>query len=290
MALACRISGHKWNGCTCTRCGGRRDEGHDFHLMERDCHRKCSICGTTRSVDHDWNGCVCAHCGQKRDSDHTWGKPQQQPSVNKSARTHHRVTCKRCGKSELSPHSFVQKEGCRRYCSGCGYEEVHHEFVDGKCRGCGIDESDFFAGLIASGEVGYYDHESKRGQWFVNYGDHVTSVSARKKLVIDLATCGRSGQRIYVPIGTLLEKLAETAKSDSADAPAADQALFELALTEAIGLERRRDAQSGIADASLKQKADAEIERWREAHPLSQADIDYENAMIAADSGLGRSG
>ena len=290
MGLACKISGHKWNGCTCIRCGEHRNEGHDFHLLEGDCHRKCSICGATRSVDHDWDGCMCEHCGAKRNSDHVWGKPKQQPSVNKSRLTHHRVECTRCGKSALEPHAFVQKGGCRRRCSACGYEEVHHEFVDGKCRACGIDESDFFAGLIASGEVGYYDHESKRGQWFVYYGDHVTSVPARKKLIVDLATCGRSGQGIHVPIQTLLEKLAETAKGDAADAAAANQALYELALMEDIGLDRRQKAREGIADVALKQQVDAEIQRWMDAHPRSQADIDRENALIASDSGLGRSG
>ena len=45
MSLACKIIGHKWDGCTCQRCGALRDE------------------------EHDWNSCTCRKCGKVRDEE-----------------------------------------------------------------------------------------------------------------------------------------------------------------------------------------------------------------------------
>ena len=50
MALACRLFGHKWDKCKCTRCGEIRE------VLDL----------------HDWNGCVCRLCGKKRDRDHRY--------------------------------------------------------------------------------------------------------------------------------------------------------------------------------------------------------------------------
>jgi len=93
MALVCRIAGHSWNGCTCSRCGEHRDEGHrwsagkrestkfdrftceicgrvksvphDFEKLD-DCHLKCRVCGLEKEA-HAWRGCVCAVCGETRE-------------------------------------------------------------------------------------------------------------------------------------------------------------------------------------------------------------------------------
>ena len=46
--LTCKITGHKWNGCKCIRCGQKRD------------------------IEHDWNGCTCRVCGKKRYKEHIW--------------------------------------------------------------------------------------------------------------------------------------------------------------------------------------------------------------------------
>ena len=89
MGLACKITGHKWNklpdgsdGCTCTRCGERRNEGHDWHFTrEREDwifssrhviagrFYVCSVCGhwETERVrqehcTHDWDSCRCRLC------------------------------------------------------------------------------------------------------------------------------------------------------------------------------------------------------------------------------------
>ena len=81
MNIICILRGHKWNGCTCTRCGEVRDEQH----RPDKCGETCQICG--RVVQHRWNvvheetvgpneyGCVenvtttifkCAKCGKLR--------------------------------------------------------------------------------------------------------------------------------------------------------------------------------------------------------------------------------
>ena len=46
--LTCKITGHKWNGCKCIRCGQKRD------------------------IEHDWTGCTCRVCGKKRYKEHIW--------------------------------------------------------------------------------------------------------------------------------------------------------------------------------------------------------------------------
>ena len=290
MALACKIAGHRWNGCKCSRCGERRNEGHDFQFVEGACRKRCSICYDSLDVPHDWNGCMCARCGEKRDRDHSWNKAEVYSGGGSKKRLYHLRKCSTCGTIKLPPHTFTRVEGCLRRCAECGYEDVYHEFERGKCRDCGTDENEFCCKLIASGEVNYYDNETKRGQIYVKYGDHVTSVSARAKLVVALATSGRKGQDISVPVERLLKELSETAAGTSKEAQAANCALNKIALNGSIYIGWREKACAGIADSALLAEPAAVLKRWREAHKPTQADIDYENAMIAMDSGLGRSG
>ena len=292
MGLACKIGGHKWNklpdgndGCTCTRCGERRNEGHDFHLVEGACRETCAICHTTRSIPHEWAGCTCARCGETRDRDHSWGKPEPSDPYFRGdeRKTHHTVKCIKCGKHDFLPHTFVQKGNCRHYCPECGYEEVHHEFVEGSCRDCGIDESDYYADLIASGEVGYYDNESRRGQRFVKYGDHVTTVLALTRLFIALAN--NDGADNYEP-KSIVRKLKDIATEDPSRAGDVDAALAQFACDERVHIYWRGWVADKIEDPGVAKGARESVEHWRDAHPRSQADIDYENAMIASDSGL----
>ena len=301
MGLACKITGHKWNklpdgsdGCTCTRCGERREQGHDWQFFVeeytekvwvdthhvRRCAMKCSVCGRKKIAEHDWDGCRCARCGETRNRDHVWGKPEQREGAS-DARIHHRVRCERCGKYAFSPHAFVQKEGCRHYCSGCGYEEVHHDFVDGTCRDCGIIESDYYADLIASGEVGYYDLESKRR--LVKYGDHVTTIPALTRLFVALADNDGAGN--HAPEG-IVRKLKDIAAEDPSKTDDVDAALAQFACDERVHIYWRGWVAGEVKDPDLAKEARGSVERWIEAHPRSQADIDYENAMIASDSGL----
>lgn len=44
MGLICKLSGHKWNGCKCERCGETRNEQHDWSTC------KCSKCGRTIEI------------------------------------------------------------------------------------------------------------------------------------------------------------------------------------------------------------------------------------------------
>ena len=55
MNIKCILGFHSWDGCTCTKCGKKRDEAHRL----TEC--KCEICG---KVLHKWDGgCTCKVCG-----------------------------------------------------------------------------------------------------------------------------------------------------------------------------------------------------------------------------------
>ena len=62
----CKISGHHWNGCQCIRCGEKRDEGHEYQIVEGKCEQKCTICGKAETLPHQWNGNLCSHCGASK--------------------------------------------------------------------------------------------------------------------------------------------------------------------------------------------------------------------------------
>ena len=189
MGLACKIMGHKWNklpdgsdGCTCQRCGERRNEGHDYRIttvreewvfLVREPkkiygHVKvCSVCNHWESVPseeeirrnecrekgHDWSGCKCTYCGEVRNDGHDWQK-----AVANFGAKEHRRQCRICGRYETEHHSFKHLPDCRRRCTVCGYTMTWHEFRDGTCVACGIDESDYYCELILSGKVEYGEH------------------------------------------------------------------------------------------------------------------------------------
>lgn len=97
MGLACTVIGHKWDGCTCRRCGAVRDEAHD------------------------WNSCTCRKCGKVRDAEqyHSYwikkevrGAPEHYRIIGQSCTcsvchkirdTHHRYRNGRC-----ECHEYVQ--------------------------------------------------------------------------------------------------------------------------------------------------------------------------------------
>jgi hypothetical protein len=54
MRIMCKIFGHKWNGCLCTRCGEIRDEHHDWDLnwdIRIGKCRQCRLCGKIMPVE-----------------------------------------------------------------------------------------------------------------------------------------------------------------------------------------------------------------------------------------------
>jgi len=75
---ACKITGHKWVGCKCTRCGEVRDTEHDFQSVPNKCQEKCSVCEKTIDIEHQYknveNSCIeeCVVCGSKRKTEHHW--------------------------------------------------------------------------------------------------------------------------------------------------------------------------------------------------------------------------
>lgn len=61
--------GHKWNGCTCERCGTVRDEHHRMVSVPGECTQRCSICGKPGEIVHrykkdpDTGERICVVCG-----------------------------------------------------------------------------------------------------------------------------------------------------------------------------------------------------------------------------------
>jgi len=127
MGLICKISGHKWNGCTCTRCDITRDEGHHWINEAGKCVKVCTICGKKRAVPHTWNGCKCAVCGALRDEGHQW---REKPGECREVCT-------------------ISIPGvCREACVVCGEERpMEHDFKNGYCSRCGMTENEAYMAL-----------------------------------------------------------------------------------------------------------------------------------------------
>ena len=114
MKISC-LFGHKWNGCTCSRCGEKRDEGHNWDL----CNGRCRICGKEHPVEHDWKGCKCQRCGKTRDEGHDWDLCNGR--------------CRICGKEHPVEHAW---NGCK--CTRCGKTRNEgHQWKGTKCLRCG---------------------------------------------------------------------------------------------------------------------------------------------------------
>jgi hypothetical protein len=66
--LTC-IFGHKWNGCTCKKCGTVRDEHHRMVSVPGECVQQCAICGKTGRTEHKYRrdpgtgDYICVICG-----------------------------------------------------------------------------------------------------------------------------------------------------------------------------------------------------------------------------------
>ena len=205
MAITCKIAGHKWNGCSCSRCGARNP---------------------------DWT------------AKHSWGaaEPLADPGMAGRARKEHKVTCTGCGEHRHEPHNFEAAPDCIVRCTACGYELVWHDFADGACTRCGADESGYYRDLILMGLVRLSDREEVpcEGMRFpdggrtMRYADHLGKAS-------DLASVARA----YVPRGfdafeelkdqralnDCVRRLGELAAGNGDGAAQADRALYELALS-----------------------------------------------------------
>ena len=155
--LLCLVKRHKWDGCTCLKCGITRDHEWDGckcknckAAREHDwdhgcvCQRcgvgrehdwdgcKCRRCQATR--DHDWDGCTCLKCGITRD--HEWDGCKCKNC--KAAREHdwdHGCVCQRCGVGR--EHDW---DGCK--CRRCQATR-DHDWDGYTCRRCGACEHEW---------------------------------------------------------------------------------------------------------------------------------------------------
>ena len=123
-----------------------------------------------------------------------------------------------------------------------------HDFVAGICRTCGADESEFFCDLILSGKAGYYDNESQKGDVFISFGDHVTSIPALTRLMIVLAGSDRAD---HAAPESIVRKIDE---QYAGDGKKVDDALAEIALNEAVTPYWRRYACRRIHDLKRRKE------------------------------------
>lgn len=150
ISLGCRLLGHNWNGCKCSRCGASRDEGHDW----QGC--KCSCCGAYRDEEHEWLGCKCKICGKTRDEDHLWKGISCHACMKKNPSKYcGRISClhlslleidtdclqrcSRCGEFRKTDHSMVKAANqCYQECQSCGFKTPPQHVWDGcTCSVCG---------------------------------------------------------------------------------------------------------------------------------------------------------
>lgn len=115
---------HKWNGCTCTKCGKIRDINHEFVWINGiECTEVCTICNAQRSsLPHEWKyvpaECIdrCIRCrGTRIHHDY-------QPVEGQC-----KLRCSVCGKEKPIEHSFVGNY-CLQTCTVCGYQRTVHKW------------------------------------------------------------------------------------------------------------------------------------------------------------------
>ncbi len=112
MKMLCKVFGHKWNHCKCSRCGAERDEAHV------------------------WDGCVCSVCGKTRGEGHSYepvpkGYFEVTLGPNYTSRSelnsYHRLKCSKCGAEKREDHTWTGK-GCATKCAVCGAMPINFTF------------------------------------------------------------------------------------------------------------------------------------------------------------------
>ena len=122
MNYFCAVGLHSWGGCSCTKCGLRRNKNHNWN---NSC--TCIKCGTKRDEKHDWDRCTCQNCGHIRNQFHEWNG------------------CK-CMKCNTTQHKWI-KIGSQTYdescssCGGAGWYADTGSPVCGACNGRGTWET-----------------------------------------------------------------------------------------------------------------------------------------------------
>lgn len=155
MGFVCKLVGHKWQGCKCTKCSVTRDEEHSFETVLGKCQERCSNCGKTQDISHKWQGCKCTKCGATRDE----------------------------------AHSFKSvAENCKKKCSICGKSQnIQHQYVGDNCKICGEVNPDIFCMTVCNKftAFGGLFAEGKDGKGTIKVGDRVFIYSEKGKLKYD---------------------------------------------------------------------------------------------------------
>ena len=112
MGLICKLFGHHYEGCRCTRCGQTRNEGHQWVEAVDRCEHTCALCGITEQVPCEWYHCRCKRCGLQRDEHHLWLKKSKCEQV-----------CRLCG-AERETHDWRHVDRGVDRCATCG--ETRH--------------------------------------------------------------------------------------------------------------------------------------------------------------------
>lgn len=189
-------------------------------------------------VGHKWNGCVCARCGERNPDwrvEHEWGAPKPRN------RKVHRITCVRCGDWRERPHGFEMAEGCTVRCAECGYVLPWHDFADGICVRCGVDESGYYRDLVLSGELRLVDREEapcreallSENFRYQRYVDHLHRASDLAQVVALYRPCGSTPGDVLLDEGAVrscVYKLGQLAHGEGDEAAEANRVLYEMAL------------------------------------------------------------
>jgi hypothetical protein len=125
MGILCKLFGHKWDHCYCSRCHEYRDEAHDWNGCT------CRKCWKRRDEAHDWNGCKCRICYKERDEAHVWDGCRCKICYKKRDEGHDWTPCicKKCYKKQENPqhhwdftfHGVISPAGSLPVkCKNCG--------------------------------------------------------------------------------------------------------------------------------------------------------------------------
>lgn len=140
MGLICKLLGHRYEHCRCTRCGAQRDEGHQWLEAEGTCLHTCAICGKEDALPHDWFHCRCKRCGQQRQEQHLWLKKSACEQVcricgeERGTHTWQHVDrgvdrCKHCGKThKLTPEEIARRD--EEWAATDPFEEGYEDLPD----------------------------------------------------------------------------------------------------------------------------------------------------------------
>ena len=105
-SLKCIFGLHDWDGCTCSKCGKQRDEGH--------------ILDESRVADGGFAGCVCIKCGKRIHNFEVIDEHDEYPTCPNSG-TECWGPCGLCDPQEVGRHVTVKR------CRTCGYETSDYE-------------------------------------------------------------------------------------------------------------------------------------------------------------------